>query len=141
MRARYEWSLVLAGALLAQTPLAENQGSQDLHALLEHRVRIQSAALDPGWHEGLLNRQRREPACYVVIAWKPRPLPNSAIRAESIVELKAVTELQAYTGPRTPMATWAGRQSRELSDDSLWRPIARAVLDKHKDCAAVSSSK
>jgi hypothetical protein len=141
MRARYEWSLVLLGAFLVQMPLAETPESEDLQALLDHRVRIQSAALDPGWHEGLLNRQRREPACYVVIVWKPRPLPNSAIQVETIVELKAVSQLQAYSGSWTPTATWAGRQSGELSDNSLWRPIPRVVLDRNRACPAVSSSK
>jgi hypothetical protein len=141
MRARHGWPLVLLGALLIRPSSAESPGSQDLHGLLGHRVRIQSAALDPGWHEGLFNRQRREPACYVVIVWKPRPLPNSAIQAQGIIELKAVSELQAYSGPWTPMATWAGRPSGELSDDSLWRPVPRALLDGNKECPAVSPSK
>lgn len=120
---------------------AKHPGAQDLQGLLGHRVRIRSAALGPGWHEGLFNRQRREPACYVVIVWKPRPLANSAIQAQSIVELEAVSELQAYSGPRTPMSAWAGRKSGELADDSRWRPIPRAVLDRNKDCPAASSSK
>lgn len=124
-----------------RTSSAQDPGAQDLQGLLSQRVRIRSAALGPGWHEGLFNRQRREPACYVVIVWKPRPLANSAIQVESIVELKDVSELQAYSGPRTPMATWAGRQSGELSDDSLWRPVPRAVIDRNRDCPAVSSSK
>lgn len=106
---------------------AQNPGAQDLHGLLGHRVRIRSAALGPGWHEGLFNRQRREPACYVVIVWKPRPLANSAIQAQSIVELEAASELQAYSGPRTPLSAWAGRRSGELSDESLWRPVPRAL--------------
>ena len=141
MRARHAWPVVLVSVFLISTSSAENPRSGELHRLLEHRVRIQSAALGPGWHEGLLNRQRREPACYVVIVWKPRPLPNSAIQAERIIELKGVSELQAFSGPWTPMATWAGRQSGEVSDDSLWRPIARAVLDSNQECPALSSPK
>lgn len=124
-----------------QTSSPQDPGAQDLQGLLSHRVRIRSAALGLGWHEGLFNRQRREPACYVVIVWKPRPLANSAIEAQSIVELKAVSELQAYSGSRTPMSAWAGRQSGELSDDSLWRSVPRAVLDRNKDCRGVPSSK
>lgn len=124
-----------------QTSSAQDPGVQDLQGLLGHRVRIRSAALGPGWHEGLFNRQRREPACYVVIVWKPRPLANSAIQAQSIVELKAVSELHAYSGPRTAMSAWAGRESGELSDDSLWQPVPRAVLDRNSGCPAASSSK
>ena len=146
MHARRKWLLVLLGAFLTQAPLAdqillEEPKSQDLRAILDRRVRIQSAALKPGWHEGLFVHWRREPPCYGVMVWKPRSSPNSGLQLESIIELKALSALQAYSGPQTPWISWAGRQSSELFDDSLWRPVPRAVADAHRECPAGSSSR
>lgn len=132
--------LVLPTAFAIQTAAAANPESGDLHWLLEQRVRIQSPALGPGWHEGLFNRQRREPPCYVVVIWKPRPSPESSLQAETVIALSVVSELQAYSGPRTPVSAWAGRKSTEASDDSLWQLIPRGALDRNRDCSASPSS-
>jgi hypothetical protein len=133
--------LILLTAVGVQLSTAREPESRDLFWLLERRVRIQSPVLRPGWHEGLFNRQRREPPCSVVIIWKPRSSPRSSLQVERIIELRVVSELQAYSGSSAPVSTWAGRQLAELADDSLWRLIAPDVLNENKDCFVSSRSK
>ena len=130
-------SRCLEPALAAEKASDLGELRKDLRWLLEHRVRIQSPALELGWHEGLVNRTRREPPCYVVITWKPRVSPESAMLQELIIKLDAVSELQAYSGERTPLTTWAGLQSRDLRNDALWRPIPESTLSRNRDCASM----
>lgn len=109
--------------------------SRDLLGLLERRVRIQSPALGPGWHEGLFNRQRREPPCYVVLTFMPRPSSDSPLRPGAIVQLRDVSRLEAYSGRVSSMAEWAGRQSPDVAEDSLWQPVPPDVLDANRNCS------
>src|SRR6266704_2044257 len=132
MCSRRGWLLGLLAAFVVQLAAAAKPQSRDLLWLVEQRVRVQSPALGPGWHEGLFNRQRREPPCYVVVIWKPRPSPESSLQAENIIALSVVSELQAYSGPRAAVSTWAGRKSNEASDDSLWQLISREILDRNR---------
>lgn len=120
--------------LVVWSSLAANAASSDLSWLVERRVRIQSPALGPGWHQGLFNRQRREPPCYVVLTFKPRPSPDSPLKAGVILQLQEVSLLQSYSGRPSSMSEWAGRQSAELADDSLWKPVPRDVLRANRTC-------
>jgi len=133
--------LVLFAAFVAQASLAVGSESRDLLWLVEQRVRIQSPVLGPGWHEGLFNRQRMEPPCYVIIIWKSRSSPGSPLQIEKTVELKVVSGLQAFTGSRTPVSTWAGRQSADSADSGHWQTIPPDVLNANMDCNVVPSSR
>ena len=141
MHPRSAWLLVLLTAFVVQSAAAANRESQDLRWLLEQRVRIQSPALGPGWHEGLLNRQRNEPPCYVVVVWKARSSLESSLEVQNLVELSVVSDLEAYSGPRTPLSSWAGRNSKEASNRSLWQVIPREVLDLNRHCSTLPASK
>ncbi|MCI0622389.1 MAG: hypothetical protein L0387_12135 [Acidobacteria bacterium] len=139
MRVRRKWLMALLTALVIQPSVAANTESWDLRWLLERRVRIQSPALGRGWHQGLFNRQRREPPCYVVITWKPRSSAQSPLRVASIIQIGDVSQLQAYSGPSIPVHTWAGRQSTEVTDDLLWQPVSPGVLEANRTCSALPS--
>lgn len=134
MQVRREWLVALLTALVIQPAVAGNTESRDLLWLLERRVRIQSPALGQGWHQGLFNRERREPPCYVVITWKPRSSVDSPLQIASIIQLRDVSQLQAYVGPSIPEQIWAGRRSTEVTDDSLWQPVSPGVLEANREC-------
>jgi len=127
-------TIVLIG-LVAWLPSLVTAASRDLSELLESRVRIQTPVLGPGWHEGLLNRERREPPCYVILTFRPRPSSDSPLRLGVIVQLGDVSRLEAYTGRISNMAQWAGRQSPDLEQDSLWQSIPPDELDANRHCS------
>ena len=128
---------VVFGALPATLWFRSSEAatSPDLRELLESRVRIQAPVLGPGWHEGLLNRQRREPPCYVIVTFRPRSSSDSPLQPGVIVELRDVSRLDVYTGRISSVVHWAGRQSTDLEETSLWRPIPPSVIDAHRDCS------
>ena len=96
-------TIVLIG-LVAWLPSLVTAGPRDLLELLESRVRIQTPVLGPGWHEGLLNRERREPPCYMILTFRPRPSSDSPLLPGVTVQLRDVSRLEAYTGRRSNMA-------------------------------------
>ncbi len=108
--------------------------SPDLRRLVERRVRIQSPTLGARWHEGLFNRLRREPPCYVVLTFKPRPSSDAPLQSEAIVSLRDVSHLEAYTGRASNMSEWAGRQHGALALDAAWQSVSADTLDANNDC-------
>lgn len=134
MRTRRQLFSVLATALLAGSFAAADAGSPDLLWLLERRVRIQSPTLGAGWHDGLFNRQRSEPPCYVIMIWKPRASLDSPITAKAIVHLRDISHLQAYTAGDLALAEWAGRRPAEVVDNSRWQPIPSDIIRANEEC-------
>lgn len=126
--------LRLVAALFAGLFATANAGSPDLLELLERRVRIQSPTLESGWHDGLFNRQRTEPPCYVIVIWKPRASLDSLITAKATLHLRDITHLQAYTAQDIPLPEWAGRRAADLADDSRWQPVPSKIIRANDKC-------
>jgi hypothetical protein len=108
--------------------------AENLRGLLERRARIQSPALESGWHEGVFNRQRREPPCFLVLIVEPRQSSDSSLRVRATVQLRDVSRLEVYAGPVSSMTEWAGRQSANVAGDSLWRSVPPDVVDANRNC-------
>ena len=124
---------LLGAVLLAEASVTVHADSPDLLWLLERRVRIQSPTLGPGWHDGLFNRRRTEPPCYVVIVWNLRPSADAPIQAKATIHLGDVSHLQAYTATLS-LPQWAGRRREEIADDSRWQPIPSETIRANEKC-------
>jgi hypothetical protein len=134
MPSRRQCQTIALIALVTWLPSLVTAASRDLLHLVLSRVRIQSPQLGPGWHEGLFNRERREPPCYVILTHDPRPSSDSPLRGR-VIPLRGVSRLEVYTGPISSIQEWAGRQSPDLQQDSLWQPIPPDVLEANRHCS------
>lgn len=138
-RLRGRWPASIAAAVVAilithaPTPVAAG-GGQDL---VGQRVRIQAPALGAGWHEGMFNRTRTEPPCFVVLLFKPRASPSAAIEVAATLPLAGVARLAVFTGAPAAMAAWAGLAGRDASGGD-WREVDLATIrpaDEGTRCA------
>ena len=113
-----------ADSLGARTPA----DAADMRPTIGRRVRVQANALSPGWHEGMFNATRTEPACYVIVFFKPRSSRTAAIELSSTVYVRDVSALHVYTGEQQPIQDSAGVAAESAAD--VWPPVPPAVLLK-----------
>ena len=131
-------------ALLAVWVLASAADAADIRPTIGSRVRVKALALGPGWHEGMFNRTRTEPACSIVVFFKPRPSRTDALEASSTIYVRDVTALEVYTGGAAAVSGLGGRRSRDIStslaagypgspaqgERSLWRGDAKVTVTR-----------
>jgi len=109
---------LLLGALLACERTAPVTGVPPIGA----RVRILSPRLGTGWHVGMFNQTRMEPACYVVLLMDAAPVRQ--LRA--MVPVQIVTRMQLSSEPamtaaidNTAADSIAGERWRDVRLDSI----------------------
>ena len=110
-------------ALLAVWVLASAADAADIRPTIGSRVRVKALALGPGWHEGMFNRTRTEPACSIVVFFKPRPSRTDALEASSTIYVRDVTALEVYTGAPQPFQDWAVVAPE--TSPHLWQRVTR----------------
>ena len=115
-------------ALLTVWMLTSPADAADMRPTVGSRVRVQANALGPGWHEGMLSATRTEPACFMIIFFKPRSSRTAAIELSSTIYVRDVTALHVYTGAQQPIQDWAGVAAESAAD--VWHPVPPAVLLK-----------
>lgn len=131
MPRKYPRSLL---ALVVASVLAAHAVSADALPAIGSRARIQAQGLEPGWHEGMFNRTRTEPPCYVVLVFKPRSSRTAAMQTSSIVPVEDITRLEVHAGVTQPLQDWAGLPSTDSSGER-WQNVAPEVLrEANKKC-------
>mgnify|MGYP001561550647 CR=1 FL=1 len=115
-------------ALLAVWVLASAADAADIRPTIGSRVRVKALALGPGWHEGMFNRTRTEPACSIVVFFKPRPSRTDALEASSTIYVRDVTALEVYTGAPQPFQDWAVVAPE--TSPHLWQRVTPEALRK-----------
>ena len=96
-------------ALLTVWVLASPAGAADMRPTIGSRVRVQANVLGPGWHEGMFNATRTEPACYVIVFFKPRSSRTAVIELSSTIYVRNVS---AHVTPERSSQFRTGRASR-----------------------------
>jgi hypothetical protein len=118
----------LMAALLTIWVFASPAHAADMRPTIGSRVRVQAKTLGPGWHEGMFNATRTEPACSVIIFFKPRSSRTAAIEQSSTFYVRDVTVLEVYTGAQQPIQDWAGIPAESAAD--VWQPVTQETLHK-----------
>ena len=116
----------LVAALLTVWVLESPAHAADMRPTIGSRVRVQAKPLGPGWHEGMFNTTRTEPACSVIIVFKPRSARTAAIELSSTMYMRDVTALEVYTGAQQPIQDWAGVAAESAAD--AWQSVTPEVL-------------
>jgi hypothetical protein len=76
----------------------------------------------------MFNATRTQPACSVIIFFKPRSSRTAAIEQSSTIYVRDVTALEVYTGAQQPIQDWAGVAADSAAE--VWQPVTRETLLK-----------
>jgi hypothetical protein len=87
------------------------------------RVRVRTGGAS--WEEGMLDRTRTEPACYVVLLFKPRAIPTAPVEVASSVPFREVTALEVDRGELASIRSWAGLPA---PSGTSWQSVSLKVL-------------
>jgi hypothetical protein len=118
----------LMAVLLTVWVFASAAHAADMRPTIGSRVRVQAKTLGPGWHEGMFNATRTEPACSVIIFFKPRSSRTAPIEQSSTFYVRDVNALEVYAGAQQTIQDWAGVAAESAAD--LWQPVTRETLRK-----------
>lgn len=130
-------TVTLLGVITATSSGAQDQTIENALPLVGARVRVLSPRLGEGWHIGMFNRLRVEPACYRVLLFAP----TGSRRISATLSVRDFARLQVSTIYDGQTRSYPFEPSENLLSKEKWRDISLEALNEaERNCRVGTES-